>query len=99
MFPSHRAAIGALASSMMLQGRALAAVLNEPTPASQQTNQMTPDEMKEATRPRSRAERRRSWFDRPQQQPIIMRKHIGPSKYMPHIGAKQRAKGLRLSAT
>lgn len=40
----------------------------------------------------TRPERRRMYFQRPQQGPVRMAKHIGPSKYMPHIGAKQRAK-------
>ena len=52
-----------------------------------------------STRPQRRREflRKRGWplalnnrLD--QQQPVRMYRHIGPSKYMPHIGKKQLAK-------
>ena len=50
-----------------------------------------------STRPQRRREKLRDFptFNRGRtdQGPIRMAKHIGPSKYMPHIGAKQRAKG------
>lgn len=56
-----------------------------------------------STRPQRRREKLRGYptyhRGRVDQQPVRLWGHIGPSKYMPHIGAKQRAKGTaRLAA-
>lgn len=59
---------------------------------------------KTSTRPQRRREflRSRGWplalHNRQDQQAVTTFRHIGPSKYMPHIGAKQRAKGLAATA-
>jgi hypothetical protein len=49
-----------------------------------------------STRPQRRREKLRGYptyhVGRTDQRPVATGRHIGPSKYMPHIGAKQRAK-------
>lgn len=52
-----------------------------------------------STRPQRRREDLRTRWTNPlrnrpdQQSPVRMYSSIGPSKYMPHVGKKQRAKG------